>query len=282
MVLAGALVLSVVPTSGADEPATAETKPRWELGVGLAPLSVPAYPGASEQRYFVFPLPIVIYRSERLRVDRDGAKGLLWDSERAELDVSLDGAVPVEASDEGPREGMDELDPLAKIGPSLNIALWDPGERSLELQLPVRAAVSVSSSRIARQGWEFHPQLQYDAGRWAGGWRVGLSAGPKFATEGLHGYYYDVPPDDARPGRSAFDAQGGYGGLSVLASASRRFGDLWLGSFVRYENLSGARFNDSPLVETEHAVSAGLAVTWILWRSQEEVTVDSGAAAAVR
>ncbi len=282
MVLYGALVSLVTPTSAAGDTVAAETEPRWELGVGAAPLTVPAYPGSSQQRYFVFPLPIVVYRSDWLRVDRDGVKGFLWDTERAELDISLDGAVPVEARDDGPREGMAALDPLVELGPSLNIELarWD--ERSWELQLPVRAAISVSGSRIAHQGWKFHPQLHYDARNWAGGWNIGLSAGPKFATRRLHGYYYDVPPADARSDRPAFDAAGGYSGVSLVASASRRFDDVWLGSFVRYENLSGARFEDSPLVETAHAVSAGLVVTWILWRSEEEVTVKRRGGAGVQ
>lgn len=278
--LSGVLMLLAARASAADESVIAETKPRWELGVGVAPLTVPAYPGASEQRYFLFPLPIVIYRSDWLRVDRDGATGFLWNSDRAELDISFDGAVPVEASEDGPREEMDELDPLVEVGPSLNIDLakWD--ERSLELQLPVRAAISVDSSRVARQGWKFHPQLQYEVHNGVGGWDIGLSVGPKFSTQGLHGYYYDVPPGDARLDRPAFDASGGYSGVSTIASASRRFDDFWLGSFVRYENLSEARFEDSPLVETEHAVSAGFIVTWLLWRSEEQVIVERGAGGA--
>ncbi len=270
-----ALLVSPLTRVHADGDASAgETLPRWELGVGLAPLTVPAYPGSREQRYFAFPIPIVVYRSDWLRVDRDGVKGFLWNTDNAELDISLDGAVPVEASDDGPREGMDELNPVVEVGPSLNIVLerWD--RDSLELQLPVRAGVSVGSSEIARQGWTFHPQLQYEARDRAGGWNIGLSVGPEFATEGLHGYYYDVPPRDARGDRPAFDAPGGYSGFSMTASASRRFDDFWLGSFVRYQNLSGASYDDSPLVETRHAVSAGLAVTWLFWRSEETVTVD--------
>ena len=60
----------------------------------------------------------------------------------------------------------------------------------------------------------------------------------------------------------------------MLVSASRRFDRFWVGSFLRYDNLEGATFDDSPLVETDHAISAGIAISWILWQSDETVRVD--------
>jgi len=40
-----------------------------------------------------------------------------------------------------------------------------------------------------------------------------------------------------------------------------------MGGFIRYDNLSGAVFDDSPLVETRHSVMAGFAVAYILKKS---------------
>jgi hypothetical protein len=45
-----------------------------------------------------------------------------------------------------------------------------------------------------------------------------------------------------------------------------------MGGFIRYDNLSGAAFEDSPLVETRHSVMAGFAVAYILKKSARTVT----------
>ncbi len=248
--------------------------PQWELGIGVAPLTVPTYRGSSRQRNFVFPVPFVVYRGDWLRVDRGGAQGLLWESDRVELDVSADGAVPAESTDDGPRAGMEDLAPIVELGPSLEVLVDENDQRRLELQLPVRAAVAIESGRTNQQGWKFHPQLNYDAPDLISGWDIGISAGPIFGSRTYHGYYYDVPPSAQRPDRPAYRADAGYSGASLLASASQRFDDMWVGGFIRYDNLSGAAFEESPLVETQHAVSAGFAVSWVLWTSEATVTVD--------
>ena len=259
-------------------PLRAADRPRWEVGLGVAPVSFPAYRGSDSQRSFVFPIPYIVYRGERLRVDRGGARGLLWDAERVELDVSIDGAIPVDSTDDGPRAGMQELDPVLEIGPSLKVLLAEGDSGRLEFRLPVRAAIGIGDGSTHQEGWKVHPVLNYDAPDLAGRWDVGFQIGPKFATRGFHGYYYDVAPADVRPGRPAYRASGGYSGLSMLVSASQRFDGFWVGSFLRYDNLAGAVFEDSPLVETEHAVSAGIAISWILWASATTVEVAADGA----
>jgi len=49
--------------------------PRWELGLGLAGLSIPDYRGSDEQRGYLLPLPYVQYRGEIFQIDREGAHG---------------------------------------------------------------------------------------------------------------------------------------------------------------------------------------------------------------
>lgn len=267
-------IVGVIALAAAALPAAAAEKPLWELGIGVAPLSFPAYRGAEEQREFVFPIPYVVYRGERLRVDRGGARGLLFDAGDVELDVSFDGAVPVDSTDEGARAGMAELDPILEVGPSLKVRLADTSAGRLEFRLPVRAAIAVGDGSTSQQGWQVQPKLDFNAPDLVGAWDVGFSVGPKFATRAFHAYYYDVGPADVRPGRPAYTADGGYSGLGLTLSASQRFDRFWVGSFLRYDNLDGAVFEDSPLVETEHAVSAGIAVSWILWQSEATVRVD--------
>jgi len=49
--------------------------------------------------------------------------------------------------------------------------------------------------------------------------------------------------------------------------ATKRFPKYWLGAFARYDNLSGAKFEDSPLVERDYAVMAGVGIAWIVAKS---------------
>jgi len=274
-----ASLAGIVLATGATAIQAAE-KPLWELGVGVAPVTFPAYRGADEQRGFTLPIPFVVYRGERLRVDRGGARGMLWDADNVELDLSFDGAIPVESSDDGPRAGMEELDPLLELGPSLKVRLMETDSGQLEFRLPVRAAIAIDDGSTRQEGWKVHPMLHYDAPRLIGDWDLGFNIGPKFASRDFHAYYYDVGADDVTPQRPAYRASAGYSGLSMLVSARRRFDRFWVGSFLRYDYLDGATFDDSPLMETDHALSAGVAISWILWQSQETASEDPRAGLA--
>ena len=95
--------------------------------------------------------------------------------------------------------------------------------------------------------------------------------GHTFADRKFHRYYYGVDPAYATAARPAYEARGGYAGWRALAATSRRFGNAWVGGFVRYDQLRGAAFDDSPLVRRTSAVTFGLGVSWILATSSELV-----------
>jgi outer membrane scaffolding protein for murein synthesis (MipA/OmpV family) len=54
-------------------------------------------------------------------------------------------------------------------------------------------------------------------------------------------------------------------------SLTKRFPRYWVGGFLRYENISGAVFEDSPLVKQESALSVGLALSWVFGESSKRV-----------
>jgi hypothetical protein len=56
-------------------------------------------------------------------------------------------------------------------------------------------------------------------------------------------------------------------------SLTKRFPRYWVGGFLRYENISGAVFEDSPLVNRESALSVGLALSWVFGESSKRVEV---------
>ena len=210
-------------------------------------------------------------------MDHEGVRGRFLNSDRIELDLSANAAVPVKSSDNQARQGMPDLDPVVEIGPTLDVTLYrSMGERTkLKLELPLRAAIATDLEHVHSAGWVFQPQLDLDVNRLAllSGWRLGAAAGPVFADQRYHSYCYGVDPQFAAPGRPAYQARGGYSGAQMTLSVSRRFPRFWAGAFARYDWLSGAVFADSPLVKQDHAFAAGFAVAWVFARSS--TLVDS-------
>ena len=103
---------------------------------------------------------------------------------------------------------------------------------------------------------------------------VGLLGGPVFDTRGYHRHYYGVAPEFATAERNAYEAPGGYAGWRGTVAFSRRIGNVWLGGFARYDDLSGATFRASPLVRAEKSWQAGFGVSWIFAVSERRVLVD--------
>lgn len=264
--LAGAAVLLQVPGLAA-----ATEQPLWELGLGAGVLRLPHYRGADQSHTWVLPVPYVAYRGRVFKADRDGARALLVDTPRLSIDLSASASAPTRSRDNRAREGMPDLAPTVELGPNLNWTLGRGRDWKLDLRLPVRAALTVESHpRLA--GWASAPNLNLDLR--SGRWNLGLLAGPVLGSRALHGYYYGVAPGLATATRPAYQAPGGYAGLSAIAAASRRDGDRWLGAFVKYDQLDGARFAHSPLLRQRQQWSVGLAVSWVFAASERRVSVD--------
>lgn len=268
ILLLAVFLCAVFPSS-----ARADELPLWEAGFGVTGLSLPDYRGSSEQRDYLFPFPYLVYRGDILRMDRKGVYGLLFQSKQVELNLSVDGSVPVRSSRNTARAGMPNLDPTIQIGPSLEICLTSQcdSDRVVQLRLPVRAVIASDFSHYSGIGFVANPQLNFDFTRLGPGrgWSVGFAFGPLFATERFHDYYYQVAPQYAIPGvRSAYNARAGYSGSLIVVAASRRFERTWFGVFARYDNLSGAVFADSPLVKTKQSFMAGFGFALVFGQSR--------------
>ena len=257
-------------------PALAEPKPEWEFGIGASALTLPDYRGSDERRSYVFPLPFFVYRGEKVRVDRQGLRGIFFESDRVELDFSLYGTPPVDSSKNEARQGMPDLDPTLEIGPLVRITLWRDrvASEQLDLRLPLRYVIATDFSGAQGAGWVFNPNLALNLRPdLRGRWNLGLTTGPIFATSKYHEYYYGVDPQFATPQRAAYSARGGYSGWMNVASLSRRYQKLWVGAFARYDTLSGAAFEDSPLVRRNSSWMAGIFAAWIIAESDRMVDV---------
>jgi outer membrane scaffolding protein for murein synthesis (MipA/OmpV family) len=259
-----------------SQSAAAEPKPLWELGLGVGGIVFPDYRGSDELEMYPIPLPYVIYRGKFLKADREGVRGELFDRRYAELSFSVGGSIPVNSDDNDVRQGMPDLKPTLELGPSFDLHLWRSAasDMKLDLVMPVRMPITIESSPQAI-GLVFAPRLNLDVQNIAAtGWDVGVGAGPLFASGKYHEYFYSVAPRYAQPERPAYDADGGYSGMHVLASISKRFPSYWIGAYMRFDHLHGAAFAASPLVQQSYALSGGFGVAWMIGKSKRVVEAD--------
>ncbi|MBV9912790.1 MAG: MipA/OmpV family protein [Sinobacteraceae bacterium] len=263
--LVGALLLA----SGA---AHGDPRPLWELGLGAGTLVFNDYRGSDTTHAYPVPVPYFVYRGQIFRSDRNGMCGRLFDQDRVELNLSINGTTPVR--NDAAREGMPDLRATLELGPSLDVHLWRSADTrlKLDLRLPVRAAVSIEASpRLV--GVFAAPNLNLVIQRQTGpqGWKLGLLAGPLFADHRYDSYFYSVAPQYAAPGRPAFEAHGGYAGMQMLASLTRRFPGFWVGAYLRHDTLAGASFVDSPLVKRNSYWSGGVGMAFMIAQSKQHV-----------
>ena len=244
--------------------------PLWELGAGVASLSLPHYRGSEQSRTWLLPVPYGVYRGQFLRADREGARAVLLERGAVEVDLSVAGSAPTRSDGNRAREGMPDLAPTFEFGPNANITFARGEGWKVELRAPLRAAFTVESSP-RHVGWTATPYLSAE---WVqAGWDLGVRAGGLWGDRRFHGHTYDVAPEFATTTRVAYRAPSGSSGWQATAGASRRFGSLWVGAFVRADSVRGAAFEASPLVTRPNTWAAGLAMSWVFARSSIMVKV---------
>lgn len=247
--------------------------PLWEVGVGVGAIHLPYYPGADDNRNIGVPVIFPIYRGDFFKVDDQGIRGELYEDERLQLDFSVDFNFSVDSEEVEARRGMPDLDNLLQIGPSLQYTLHRSANTDWLLNLPARAAFSLSRNQLDGQGFSAFPHLTYYRyfSMRDSTWRLGLSAGALYGTEAFHDFYYQVPPAFANAERPAFNAKAGFGGSRFTATLVSRNDQRFIAWFARYERLDDAVFEDSPLVTTTDAITLGVVYSRFVWRSKEMV-----------
>ncbi|RLW66022.1 MAG: hypothetical protein B6D73_04400 [gamma proteobacterium symbiont of Stewartia floridana] len=255
----------------------AEEKPLWEAGIGIGAMSFPAYRGSDKSHNFLLPVPYFVYHGDFLKADRHGIRGSLFDSELVDLTLSFSASPPTNSDDIDEREGMPDLKTTFEFGPQIDLTLWrnENRTRSLRLRMPARAAFTVERSSESI-GWVFSPRLNLDITDLPAlpGWNLGFVAGPIYATEDQHDYFYGVDPQYATNQRPAYQTTGGYSGSQFLFTLSKRFERTWVGAFVRYDTLSNAVFEESPLLTEDRFAAIGVAISWVISESKTRVNVE--------
>lgn len=254
------------------------TRPLWEVGIAGFGAWNPDYPAADENSLNGLALPYVIYRGEVFRAGEGGvARGLFIDSERLELDISLDGSFPVDSGDNDDREGMDDLDLLGEIGPQLTLKLLpEAGPHALDLGLPIRAVLSTDFSSAEYQGFVVNPELTYRYESTSrSGPRLFAGLGPIFGFNGLNDYFYEVREGDVQTGRPRYRADDGYLGTELTLGAGIGLTDrmrLFAGAQLGY--WQGSANDDSPLFQSSTTLGIGFGLTISLFESERQVRTD--------
>lgn len=241
--------------------------PLWEVGAFALTASQQAYPGSSQQTNRSLLLPYAVYRGQYLRADRGTLGVRAVKTPEFEVDIGFGGALGSDSERIEARRGMPDLGDLIEAGPRLkwNLA-GDEMSGRLRAEFPLRGVLDLSDG-FAYKGLSFEPELTYDR-RSTNGWRwstgVGLVAGDRRLADTLYG----VAPVYATADRAAFTARAGLIAWRVSASASVLLTpELRLIGFARADTVSGAANRASPLVTQRAGVSAGLALSYTLFKS---------------
>lgn len=250
-----------------DGPQTAGL-PLWELGIGAAALSTPAYPGADSRTNRVLPLPFLQYRGKIFRADQSSIGARLFNSDRVELDVGFAGALPARSDDVAIRAGMPDLHPLLEFGPRLKVKVAQLSPTSaIRFELPLRAVMEVSGG-VRRQGTTIEPRLSYEMRTADAAWTGEANLAAVFGDSRINRYFYEVRPEYATASRPAYQADSGRMLVRAGLFGSHRLNpDVRLFGYLRYESYSGAANEASPLVQQNHGVSAGVGFAWTFKRS---------------
>lgn len=252
----------------AGEPYVPPPEPRIEAGIGGLAMVLPDYRGSDHYGSRVLPIPLLVYRTERVQLTREGLRARLFAAER--FTASLSAAASLPGSDDNPdRAGMPKLDPTFEAGPSLDYLVHDRGRLRVKLRLPARATTAVDGLHLKDVGWVFVPHLRVDLherpGRWE--WSHLASLGAAWASEDYHEYFYGVAPQYATATRPAYDAHGGYSGARASWSSAVHRERWRFGVFLSYDWMRGAAFDGSPLFRTDHSLVSGVYFSYRLYAS---------------
>ncbi|ARN75274.1 MipA/OmpV family protein [Oceanicoccus sagamiensis] len=247
----------------------AEEQPKWEAGIGAAGLYHPHYLGADQEKGYLLPLPYFTYRGEMIRADRGGLRGFIYDSEKLDLNLSVSGSLPVNSEDNDAREGMDDLDIMLEVGPTLQYLIHKDDNHRLRADFPVRGGFTFGDDIARHQGWTSNPRMHYE--RFYGPWTITSTLGPVFSDRRYHGYVYNVEQAFVTEDRAFYKAKSGYTAGRFSLSLKRRIGDYFIGGKVSYYNLDGAANEDSPLVKKNEYFGFSLIFAWVFSESNEMV-----------
>jgi outer membrane scaffolding protein for murein synthesis (MipA/OmpV family) len=241
---------------------------KFEWGGGLLGVFGNDYRGSDQGRFWFFPIPYFTYASQKLEAEPSFIRGIIFHNDWISFKLSFVLGLNVESKGNRARIGMPGLDYTFELGPMPIFHLWQSSNLNLAINLecPVRESFATDLTYIKPVGLFSIPYLNiiHHPNSGEGSWNSEFSLGPMYADKKYHQRFYEVEKEFVRADRAFYEASGGYSGLQTAIVLNKRFQNLLMISFVRWDYLKGAVFESSPLVKTKNYFVGGLGLFWMV------------------
>ncbi|MBL7663655.1 MAG: MipA/OmpV family protein [Bacteriovoracaceae bacterium] len=227
-------------------------------------ISLNHYRGSDQSLNYTFPMPYIYYKGKRIEADSSLINGKFYTSRFLTVKLTFSANPRVESETNVARQGMPELNWTFGVGPLLvfhiiktprfDFQLEHAIRREFETDFKYTKAIGISqASYITFRKNQIGPR----------DWSMEVAFGYLQGDKNLHNYFYTVDPAFANGGRPAYQAKGGFSGKTVIATYRNSWGNVLIFPFVRYDDLSGAVFEDSPLVKKKSYFMGGAGLFYL-------------------
>ena len=241
----------------------------YSLGIGISMMTIDDYIGADESQFYILHTPYIFYQSDSLIIDQNAFTGDLFENKRWHLAVDAAGSIPVNSDKNKARKGMDDLNWVGELGPSLEyyFAGNSRSKNRIYVDFSIRKAINTDFKQISDTGWtgqvSLNNKYQFNTGFLGGETIVDSTVALLFHSDKYAQYFYSVTEAESNATRAEYSAQGGYAGARLSLGGTWRSGNVWVGLFTRYTYLSKTSFVDSPLVKSTSNLLIGMSVSYI-------------------
>ncbi len=246
-----------------------KTKPLYEIGIAGGTGFVSDYPASNQGRYRSIFVPNFVYRGKVIKANDGGTKARFIKTGKLIFDISLGASLPSNSKDNEARDGMDDLDWLAEIGPRIIYRFIENPEHILQLEFPYRFVYSTDFSHTEYKGYRFATELDYTNKSFSEDIKTFMSIGIQFGSEKLHDNFYEVAPSDVTSNRERFNAKGGYIGSYVSTGFLIPFESAKYFIGLYYSNYSGNANQDGPLFKSSENYSFFVGLSYFFYKSDE-------------
>lgn len=235
---------------------------KLELGAGLLSLRINHYRSSDQFKNYYIPLPYFSYKSDKLEAETSFVRGVFYKNQYFALKLSLSLGLAVESEENEAREDMPDIGYIFEVGPMLEINLWQSSNKihKFALECPFRKVFATDLKSVDQVGYFSVPYLNYILmpNKYTLGWKFEFSFAVMFGDNNYHNYFYGVKEKYANKNRPEYSSEGGYSGIHATWVGNKKFGNILLLPFIRYDYLKYTVFDDSPLFKSKHFLLFGI------------------------
>ena len=237
----------------------------FNWGAGVLSMRLPHYRGANQTKDYYLPTPYIIYQGDELEAESAVLIYKFLHNKFFSIQLSVNGGLKVDSDESEARSGMPPLNYTFEVGPMFIFHLYQTDTLGLQFEFPIRQVFNTDFTDLHMTGISAaaYLTLYLDAPNQLD-WGLEIFSGPLWGDHKLHNYYYTVRPEYELATRATYQAHSGYAGYLLGIIGKYKIGHFIMHPFLRYDNLSHAVFEDSPLVKKKSYAMFGLGL-YYLW-----------------